>query len=77
MTADDLQVRVPTLAPHHAYAIVLTIFRSSLPQNLLEGGLHGPCDPSRAADGMNQYAGEVESVTLQHRRVRSVWLWWL
>ena len=40
MTFDDLQVRVPTLAPHHAYAIVLTVFRSSLPHNLLEGGLH-------------------------------------
>ena len=46
MTADDLQVRALTFAPQHARAIVLTVFRSSLLQSLLEDRLHGPCGPS-------------------------------
>ena len=62
MTADDLQVRALTFAPQHARAIVLTVFRSSLLQNLLEDGLHGPCGPSAAADRMYQCAGVTESV---------------
>ena len=62
MSAVDVQVRVPTLAPQHAHAIVLTVFRSSLLQNLLEDGLHGPCGPSGAADRMYQRAGGTESV---------------
>ena len=41
MTADDLQVRALMFAPQHARAIVLTVFRSSLLQNLLEDELHG------------------------------------
>lgn len=54
MTADDLQVCVLTFAPQHTRAIVLTAFRSSLPQNLLEDGLHGPCSPLGAADRIHQ-----------------------
>ena len=42
MTADDLQVRALTFAPQHARAIVLTVFRLSLLQNLLEDGQNGP-----------------------------------
>ena len=42
MNAVDVQVRVPSLAPQHAHAIVLTVFCSSLLQKLLEDGLHGP-----------------------------------
>ena len=62
MTDDDLQVRALTFAPQHARAIVLTVFRSSLLQNLLEDGLHGPCGPSGAADRMYRCAGGTESV---------------
>ena len=62
MTADDLQVRALTFTPQHARAIVLTAFRSSLPQNLLEDGLHGPCGPSGAADRVYLSAGGTESV---------------
>ena len=54
MTADDLQVRALMFAPQHARAIVLTVFRSSLLQNLLEDGQNGPCGPSGAADCMYQ-----------------------
>ena len=62
MTDDDLQVCALTFAPQHARAIVLTVFRSSLLQNLLEDGLHGPCGSSAAADRMYQCAGVTESV---------------
>jgi hypothetical protein len=62
MTADDLQVCALKFAPPHAHAIVLTVFRSSLLQNLLKGGLHGPCGPSGAADRMYQRAGVTESI---------------
>ena len=62
MTADDLKVRALTFAPQHARAIVLTVFRSSLLQNLLEDGQNGPCDPSGAADCMYQCSGVTESV---------------
>ena len=62
MTADDLQVCALTFAPQHARAIVLTVFRSSLLQNLLEDGQNGPCGPSGAADRMYQRAGVTESV---------------
>ena len=62
MTADDLQVRALTFAPQHTRAIVLTVFRSSLLQNLLEDGQNGPCDPSGAADCMYQCSGVTESV---------------
>ena len=62
MTADDLKVRALTFAPQHARAIVLTVFRSSLLQNLLEDGLHGPCSPLGAADCKYQCAEGTESV---------------
>ena len=62
MTADDLQVRALTFAPQHARAIVLTVFRSSLLQSLLEDRLHGPCGPSGTADCMYQCAVVTESV---------------
>ena len=62
MTADDLQVRALTFAPQHARAIVLTVFRSSLLQNLLEDGKNGPCGPSGAADRIYQCAGGPERV---------------
>ena len=52
MTADDLQVRALTFAPQHARAIVLTVFRSSLLQNLLEDGLHGLRGISTSGDCM-------------------------
>ena len=62
MTADDLQVRALTFAPQHDRAIVLTAFHSSLLQNRLEDGLHGPCGPSGAADRMYRCAEGTESV---------------
>ena len=62
MTDDDLQRCALTFAPQHARAIVLTVFRSSLLQNLLEDGLNGSCDPSCAAGRMYQRAGGTESV---------------
>ena len=62
MADDDLQVCALTFAPQHTRAIMLTVFRSSLLQNLLEAALHGPCGPSAAADRMYQCAGVTDSV---------------
>ena len=77
MTADDLQVRALTFAPQHVRAIMLTAFRSSLLQNLLEDGLHGPCGPSGAANRMYQCAGGTESVN-SPAPARAMWrLLWL
>ena len=71
MTADDLQVCVPTLAPPLAHAIVLAGFCLSLLQILLEDGLHGLCGPSGAADRLCISVQEARRAsTLQHRRVR-------
>ena len=71
MTADDLQVRALMFAPQHARAIVLTVFRSSLLQNLLEDGQNGPCGPSGAAQiACISVQGSRRASTLQHRRVR-------
>ena len=62
MADDDLQVCALTFAPQHTRAIMLTVFRSSLLQNLLEDGQNGPCGPSGAADCMYQCSGVTESV---------------
>ena len=77
MSAVDVQVRVPSLAPQHAHAIVLTVFCSSLLQKLLEDGLHGPCGPSGAADCMYQCAGGTESVHSPAPAWVMRWLRWL
>ena len=77
MTADDLQVRALMFAPQHARAIVLTVFRSSLLQNLLEDGQNGPCGPSGAADCMYQCAGGTESVHSPAPAWVMRWLQWL
>jgi hypothetical protein len=79
MTFDDLQVRVSTLAPHHAGvagAIMLTVFPSSLLQNLLEDGLHGSCGPPGAADCVYQCAGGTVSVNYPAPACAMRWLWW-
>ena len=55
-------MRALTFAPQHARAIMLTVFRSSLLQKLLEDGLHGPCSPLGTADSKYQCAEGTESV---------------
>ena len=77
MTTDGHQVRAPMFAPQHARATVLTVFCSSLRQNLLEDGLHGPCHPSGATDRMGQCSGDVESADSSASARVMRWVRWL